>query len=357
MASLALGSIEANNNFLPPYILNPARSRLVMNLQELSSALPKQWLNINAQSGDFVTLDATTANVDTLSATVAHIDDIVVDAVESKALTLVDQAGVPNPTIGSHTLFSNLAGVLTTQNSAGVATAYVPTSGATMTGDLSMGGHNLTNVDSIDGTGTLNIGATSSSVALASTTQPTIIQGRGYVGTTRPIMSGGFTMLTNTTVANTTAETTIIGAGMGSLTSSANGFTVGYTSHSTISGTLRINATPTLTIRVYGGPAGATLISAFPIALSTLGVNVPWKMNNDVVVKSIGVAGVASIQLNSTFTVYDTVAVVSYVNQNLNSTTFDTTTANVLNITAQWSAAHVNNTVTTNQLFTHSIYF
>ena len=207
-----------------------------------------------------------------------------------------------------------------------------------MTTNLDLGTYAITNVSTMNTTGIVTFGS------------------KGYISGTRPILSGGFNMITNTTVTNTTVETSIIGAGVGSLTSIANTASAGNASRLRAGGTVNITGNPTVTLRLYAGPTGTTLLSSFVIALSTLSANSPWQLNTDIAVKSIGVATVASIQINATFQVFDTTSVSSYVHQALNNTTYDTTVINVLRLTIQWSAANASNIFTTNLLNTHSLY-
>lgn len=180
---------------------------------------------------------------------------------------------------------------------------------------------------------------------------------KAFIGpNARPAMSGGYTMITNTSIANTVTETTIIGAGLGSLTGLANTIPVGSTTRITANGAITINATPTLTFRIYGGATSTTLLATFAITLSTLAAGSAWRLETCAVVKTIGAATTASVQLNSTFHVNDSTSVNTYGNQTLNNTTFDTTVNNVFNVTAQWSAAHASNILDTNQFFSNSVY-
>lgn len=163
-------------------------------------------------------------------------------------------------------------------------------------------------------------------------------------------------MITPVTVANTTDETVLIGAGLGTLSSAANTIQVGQSSHSVASGNLSINASPTLTIRIRGGPTSTVDLATFAIPLTTVTAGSAWKLTSDYTVKAIGTSGVAQIYINSVFTVYDISNARTYANFGLNTTTFDTTVANVITMTAQWSAASPGDTVTCQQFTTNSVY-
>lgn len=209
-------------------------------------------------------------------------------------------------------------------------------------------------VDSIAG---LTIGSGSATgVTIAKNNTSTIIAGKGYVAGTRPIMSGGFTMITPITLSLSAAETVIVGAGLGSLTTPANTIVLGQSSHSVASGSLGINLSPTLTFRLKGGPTSSIVLATIPIPLSTITAGSGWKLTSDYTVKAIGPAGIAQIYINSVFVVYDTINPPTYALFTLNTTTFDTTVNNVITLTAQWSAASASNTLTCQQFTTNSVY-
>lgn len=180
------------------------------------------------------------------------------------------------------------------------------------------------------------------------------LSGKGYVSTSRPIMSGGYTMITNTQVGpSSTANTDIIGAGVGTLTSIANSSIAGNCSRMEAGGSITIGAGPqTITLRFYAGPTSSTLLATFPLALSTVtGSPPPWRLVSILTVKTIGATG--TIQINSTFTVNDT-SPTTFVNQTL--ATFNSTNANIIRVTAQWTSSNASNVFITNQFMTHSIY-
>lgn len=182
-----------------------------------------------------------------------------------------------------------------------------------------------------------------------------LIGGKTFIAG-RPVMTGGFTMLTPVTVTLTSAETVMIGSGLGSLITPANTIVVGQSSHSVASGVLSITLSPTLTIRLKGGPTSSTVLATFPIALSTISANSAWKLTSDYTVKAIGAAGTAQIYINSVFVIFDTVNPPTYANFSTNITTYDTTVMNVATLTAQWSVASSSNTITCSQFTTNSVY-
>jgi len=241
--------------------------------------------------------------------------------------------------------------VLTTTDA---SSTYVPYTGATS--NLTMGANSI-QTPSVDTSGTaLTLGATNATaVNIANSTIATNIAGKAYLtAALRPVMSGGYAMITNTTVQNTTTETSIIGAGVGTLTSAANAISAGNCSRFLASGSVTTaGGAQTLTLRVYGGPTSTTLFATLPIVMSTLlGTPPTWRLDTIFSVKTIGATG--TVQLNSTFVVNDSTVSQAYVNQNL--ATIDTTVVNVIRLTAKWTTASASNVLITNQLNSHSIY-
>ena len=90
----------------------------------------------------------------------------------------------------------------------------------------------------------LNLGTTNATgVTFGKTNTSTILLGKGYVSTSRPILSGLFSMITDTKVENTITETSIIGAGVGTLTSLANSIPAGNAFRIHTSGSVTVNYT------------------------------------------------------------------------------------------------------------------
>lgn len=88
-----------------------------MDLASLNAPLPKPWLNIQSQ-----TLTSETLTTDILIANTVDFKTI-----EANSLTLVEQVSVPNPAVGSQTVFVNSGNnMLTTQDGFGNSVQYVP---------------------------------------------------------------------------------------------------------------------------------------------------------------------------------------------------------------------------------------
>lgn len=79
----------------------------------------------------------TNLNVKSFNAESGVIQTLVVNEMETKSLTLLEQSSVPNPAVGSQTLFiDSNNGTLTSQDSLGNSVPYLATSGGTMSGPI-----------------------------------------------------------------------------------------------------------------------------------------------------------------------------------------------------------------------------
>ena len=145
-------------------------------------------------------------------------------------------------------------------------------------------------------------------------------------------------------VANTTDELTVIGNGEGNLSVPANGFTKGNSFRAYIEGDLSSLNNAELTINIRDN--GNILASTGPMTLVTTSGNY-YYLDITFVVREIGAAGVASLMTSGVFqytkTANNTPETIGF--NNLNNTTFDTTTLSTLDITAQWGAADPANSI------------
>lgn len=145
-------------------------------------------------------------------------------------------------------------------------------------------------------------------------------------------------------VTDTTDELTMIGNGEGNLSVPANGFIKGNSFRAYIEGDLSSlnNAEITINIRENGN----ILATTGPMTLVTTSGNY-YYLDITFVVREIGVAGVASLMTSGVFhytkTANNTPESIGF--NNLNNTTFDTTTLSTLDITAQWGAADPSNSI------------
>ena len=156
-------------------------------------------------------------------------------------------------------------------------------------------------------------------------------------------------------VENTTDELTIIGNGEGSLSVPANGFAKGNTFRAYIEGDLSSLNNAELTINIRDN--GNILATTGPMTLVTTSGNY-YYLDVNFVVRQIGAAGAAQLMTSGMFqytkTANNTPEVIGF--NNLNSTTFDTTTDSTLNITAQWGAADPSNSIDAHILILQRVF-
>ena len=167
---------------------------------------------------------------------------------------------------------------------------------------------------------------------------------------------GLFAQTANSTpVTNTTTETTLIGPGVGTLSVPANGFKVGDSFRADFAGILSSLNNAQLTIRVKTG--SISLSSSGVQTLPSAAGNV-WMLSLNFTVRAIGGPGVASIVTLGTF--YDIKQSNSqqqgFSFNTINSTTFDTTIASNLDVTAQWGEASASNSLYSDIFVLNKIY-
>lgn len=183
--------------------------------------------------------------------------------------------------------------------------------------DLNLNANNIISVSSINGltpVGGLSSGISNSAILTASTTEQSILANT-YVGS-------------RTAPANTFQQGDAFTAVLAGNFSSANG--------------------DTLTLRLKGGPTGATVLSSIVIPLNGSSGTF-FELEIDFVVRQIGAATVANLAINYDFS-YNQSSGGNFQGERrceVNSTTFDTTVDNVLNITAQFSSTSANNSIET----------
>jgi hypothetical protein len=157
---------------------------------------------------------------------------------------------------------------------------------------------------------------------------------------------GLFTQTANSTIiTNTTVESSLINGGVGSLTVPANGFQVGDSFRAVFGGVMNANNNQTIRIRVRAG--SVLLLDSLVQNLGSSVINDVWSLNIDFTIRAIGAAGVASIVSLGAFhyTKTNNASVQGFGFNVVNNTTFDTTTSNILNVTAQWGNASTGNNI------------
>jgi hypothetical protein len=151
-------------------------------------------------------------------------------------------------------------------------------------------------------------------------------------------------------ITNTIIEGTLIDGGLGTLTVPANGFSVGDSFNGIISGVISSKNNTTLRIRVK---AGSIVLGDTGFIIMPQTTNKRWELQLQFTIRAVGNAGVASI-ITSGLLTYSKDASNIFEGSDfstLNTTTFNTTISNTLDITAQWGAAEVQNNIFT-QYFT-----
>jgi hypothetical protein len=164
-----------------------------------------------------------------------------------------------------------------------------------------------------------------------------------------PFTNGGglFAQTSNSTpITATTVESSLIGTGVGGLSVSANGFSVGDSFTGNMSGIMSAQNNDTLTIRVKSG--SVILAESDPFILPSI-TNQVWNLILGFTIRTLGGVGVASI---STFGEMHVLKLASGTQEGfgfseINNTTFDTTISNTLSVTAQWSSNNASNSIFT----------
>ena len=159
----------------------------------------------------------------------------------------------------------------------------------------------------------------------------------------------------STPITNTIVESTLIDSGVGTLSVPANGFRVGDSFRADFAGTLSSLNNAQITINVKTGSIilGTSGVQTLPATSNDV-----WLLSLNFTVRTLGGPGVASIVTVGTF--YD---IKKSNNQQqgfsfntVNNTTFDTTIANTLNVTAQWGAASASNSIYSDTFVLNKIY-
>jgi len=152
-------------------------------------------------------------------------------------------------------------------------------------------------------------------------------------------------------VAATTAEISIMPltfVGVGPAVP-PNGFSVGDSFELKLSGPFNSANSDTLTIRLKGGPTATTLLSTLVVPLNASSGSV-FQLTVFFQIRAIGGAGVADIISDADLTYNQSGAGGAFVGEqslSQNNTTFDTTVANILDVTAQFGSASASNDMTT----------
>ena len=168
--------------------------------------------------------------------------------------------------------------------------------------------------------------------------------------------AGGIFMTTtnSTAITATSVETSIINNAsfVGSLVFPSNTFQIS-SYHFNIAGQFNSTNGDSLIIRLK---SNATVLSTFVVPLNSTS-NQFFELEGDISVRQLGGAGLGQISTNFDFTFSDTVTFLRGNRQcNVNSTTFNTTISNTLDVSAEFSSNNANNRIQTLQAILNRTY-
>jgi hypothetical protein len=148
----------------------------------------------------------------------------------------------------------------------------------------------------------------------------------------------------STAITGTNVETTLINGGVGTLSVPANGFSVGDSFRAVVAGLFNTANNQTIRIRVKSG--SVTLLDSGVQSITNI-TNDVFSLNVDFTIRAIGAAGVASVVSLGTFHYAKTsnATVQGFAFNVVNSTTFNTTISNTLDITVQWGSNNAGNSI------------
>lgn len=171
-----------------------------------------------------------------------------------------------------------------------------------------------------------------------------------------PLGYGLFTQTANSTpVTATTVESTLINGGVGTLSIPANGFKPGDSFRADFGGLLSSKNNDTIRIRIKAG--SVVLADSGPQVMQTA-VDDVWQLSANFTIRVTGSAATGSIvtlgvfhstkQANGTQT--------GFAFNTVNSSSFDTTVSNTLNVTAEFSSNSPLNSIYSDIFTLNKIY-
>jgi hypothetical protein len=145
-------------------------------------------------------------------------------------------------------------------------------------------------------------------------------------------------------IEDTDVPTSVVGAGVGTLSVPANAFKVADSFVARIGG--KISVQNNNTIKVDLCTNGSIIATSGFIALGGAS-DKDWLLETDFTIRALGGAGVASIHSNSIFRTQRDGGqqFEGFVFDKTNNTTFDTTIANTLDVQITWGTASANNSI------------
>jgi hypothetical protein len=157
------------------------------------------------------------------------------------------------------------------------------------------------------------------------------------------------------TITATTIEKTLIDGGVGTLSVPANGFSVGDAFRAEFGGLMSAKNNDTLTIRIKSG--SVVLADSGPLTMPGI-VGQVWLLSINFTVRAIGTTGVANIVTLGNLHILKAASGTQegFGFNTVNSTTFNTTVPNTLDVTAQWSSNSPLNSIYSDIFILNKIY-
>lgn len=161
----------------------------------------------------------------------------------------------------------------------------------------------------------------------------------------------------STIISGTTTESSLVGAGVGTLSIPANGFNVGDSFRGDLGGVISMANNETIRIRVKAADTGMLLADSGVQTIAAISGEV-WTLTLNFIIRQIGAAGVASIVTIGKFTYNktSTSAIQGFTFNSVNDTTFDTTAMSNLIITAQFGTNNAGNSIYSDVFTLNKIY-
>lgn len=149
------------------------------------------------------------------------------------------------------------------------------------------------------------------------------------------------------TAGNTVSELSLMGTGVGSATIAANALTAGKGIYVIAWGFMSATGVPTLTIKLKIG--GVTIATTGTITMTTTTGTCQWQVTGIITCRTTGAGGTGFAQAQ--FQWFSSTAG-SNIDQMPNNATFslNTTTANAIDLTGQWSIADPLNTISSSNI-------
>ncbi len=171
-----------------------------------------------------------------------------------------------------------------------------------------------------------------------------------------PTVYGLFSQTGNSvTISGTTSELSVIDGGVGTLSVPANGFRVGDSFRADFGGLLSAKNGDDIRIKVK---TGSVILADSGLQNMTTSVDDVWQLSINFTIRSLGVAGVASIVALGVFhtTKQSNGSQGGFAFNTVNSTTFDTTVSNTIEVTAQFSSSDPANKIYSDIFVLNKIY-